>query len=541
MDRKSLRLPPFSLLVIISLVLAGVIAYSCSSSCNSVPSEPKKILRLSANDDPTSLDPRMAGDGESQTILRMLFEGLTRIGEHGTPEPATASSIEISDDLKTYIFHLRESRWSDGSPVTASDFAYAWKQVLSPSFPSVYAYAFYVIKNARAVKEGRLDLDMVGISVKDNHTLVVELEHPAPYFLELTANPLYSPVPCHILENQTSLTLDNSKETLVSNGPFRLENRTFKRGLELRKNRLYWDKHSVSLDGISISIIPDPETTLMMFENNELDWVGEPISNIPLDAAPLLRKTNQLTVGPQSTLFWLVLNVNRPPLNSVKIRRALASAINRQKIVDYLLVSEESPAMSILPANLTLANEPYFKDNDIQIAKALFAEGLEDLGLDMSKMKPIKILAPSIRYRMAQVIQEQWTQALGIPVKLDTSEWGTCLSKLAKRDFDVATMGWVSWCHDPIYNLEIMRYRSTDKNYSGWESEKYIELLKASDETYNKEARDQYLREAEKLVITEMPIIPVFSRGPSHIKKENIDNVYLSPLGHPEFKYTTIH
>lgn len=511
---------------------------SCGTSCNTVLDNPHedKTLRICASDDPISLDPRIGGDGGTQCILRMIFEGLMRLDKNGVPQPATAATYTVSDDAKTYTFQLKKTLWSDGQPVTAKDFEYSWKQVLSPEFPSVFAYAFYTIKNARAAKEGQINLEEVGITAINDYTLKVDLEHPAPYFLELTANPLYSPIPYHIAQEGREIT-EGIRGHFVSNGPFRVKQRNFRRSLLLEKNPNYWDKKAVHLNGISIHIIPDPETALMMYENNEVDWVGEPLSLLPLDAIPLLKEKNLLNVGPRSTLFWLILNVHCAPLNSIKVRQALACSINRRQIVDYLLVNDEAPAMSILPENLTLATKPYFKDNDIKTAQKLLKEGLDELNMSIDSLHPIKILAPSVRSKLAQVIQEQWSEGLGIPVQLDSSDWGTCLSKMANREYEVATIGWVSWCHDPIYNLEIMRYRSTDKNYSGWENDQYIKLLQASDETFNQEARDHYLREAEKLVISEMPIIPVFSRGASHVKNSAVKGVYLSPLGHPEFKY----
>ena len=179
---------------IVRLLLITLITLFCGCQSSSPSGDKKNCARVNVVDEPQSLDPRRARDLSSLTLTRMLFEGLTRLGKEEKAEPALAEKIDVSNDLKTYTFHLRHSSWSNGDAVTAKDFVYAWKKILDPQFVSENAFQLYVIKNAKAVKQGTLPLEELGIRMKDPYTLEVELEYPFPSFLELLAIPIFFPI-----------------------------------------------------------------------------------------------------------------------------------------------------------------------------------------------------------------------------------------------------------------------------------------------------------------------------------------------------------
>ncbi len=234
-------------------------------------------LRLSLPTISLSLDPRIGGDEHSRRVLRLLFEGLTRIGKDGFPEPALAEKIEISEDKKTYCFTLRTSFWNNGDKVTAHDFAYAWKKVLSPSFSSAFAHLFYPIKNAKAIKEAKIGIEDIGIKVLDENTLKVELEHPCPYFLELTAHSLYSPVHSRI-DALCPHWASQDGELYICNGPFQLKKNHAEECYELIKNRFYWDLPQIKLDRILI-VQANVPTAFQLFKNGQIDWLGRPLQS----------------------------------------------------------------------------------------------------------------------------------------------------------------------------------------------------------------------------------------------------------------------
>ena len=235
----------------------------------------QQILRLSYLYFPISLDPRIGGDEDSERLIELLFEGLMRVGSDGKPACALAKTYEISADKRLYTFHLRESFWTNGDPVTAFDFEYAWKKILSPDFSTTFAYLFYPIKNAKNAKEGSVLLADVGVKALNESTLEVELENPAPYFLELVALTLYAPVN-HQIDKIHPNWSDQEGRGYVCNGPFQLKKRSTARGYELIKNPFYWDKGRVSLDQVLMTQ-NDNYTALQMFKNDEIDWLGRPL------------------------------------------------------------------------------------------------------------------------------------------------------------------------------------------------------------------------------------------------------------------------
>lgn len=458
-----------------TILFLSIFTISCGKDTN----QKKKILRVHAFEDPYHLDPRMAGDTNSQISLRMLFEGLMRFNKDEKPDYAAADRVIISSDKKTYTFHLRESYWSNGEKVTAYDFEYAWKRILSPDFPSVFGYAFYIIKNAKLAKENNLPIDQVGIKAINDQTLIVELEHPAPYFLDLICNPIYSPAWRKLDEIEPDLK--RGMENFVSNGPFHLKSWELRNQLIFEKSETYWDHKSVKLYEVHIYLIPDENTALKMYELDEIDWIGPP-NNIPLDSTPYLQKHHKLLYPNSTKIKWFMVNVNQFPYNNNKMRKALAFALNRKAIAEHILQSGDTPLMSILPSNQSLRKEPYFQDHDIAKAKQLFNEALEEMNLSLDQFPPIRIQSIKQNYVLLQAIQEQWRKTFNIEVQLDLQEWNLCMVKLCHHEYDITLMSWESWFNDPIYNMEILRDTSTDKNYPGWENPRYTALLKAADE-----------------------------------------------------------
>ncbi|MBJ7449046.1 MAG: peptide ABC transporter substrate-binding protein [Parachlamydiales bacterium] len=493
------------------------------------------FLRIAVKNDPSSLDPRIAGDRRSQAILFQLFEGLMRIDDEGHAIPALAEKVLISKDLCNYTFYLREAYWSNGELITADDFEYAWKKVLTPHFSSVYSYAFYVIKNAKKAKESQGSLDDVGVKALDDKTLHVSLEHPAPYFLECTANPIYSPINSRM--DQKSGPWINPQE-FICNGPFKLASWEIKKGLQLVKNPYYHDKAAVKLDGLVLTIISDDRKAWMLFEKGDLDWIGEPMSSLPVELVPQLHKEQRLGIYPAASVFWYLFNVKAPPFNHPKIRRAFGTAINRESIIKTVLQGGEKPALSILPQNLLLRQTPYLKDNDLQNARQLFEEGLNELGLDRSHLPKIIMSCTPRSQLVTQLVLQQLQEVFDLDMEIDCCYWTEHMDKLILREYQMASWGWDSWFNDPIYNLEYQKFRDNPINHTGWENLRYEALLNQSDLEIDIETRRQYLRKAEELLLDEMPILPLYYFANTFFKKERVKGVFSTPIGMVDFKWT---
>ncbi len=520
----------------ITLILA-VIGFACqSSSEKKFSSSVCKVVKINIGDEPQTLDPRKARDLSSQTISRMLFEGLTRINPEEKAELALAESVHISPDLKTYTFHLENSVWSNGDPVTASDFVYAWKKILSPDFPSDTASHLYVIKNGKGAKDGKIPLDEIGVRVIDSKTLVVELENPTPYFLDLLAVPAFFPVNQKVDEKNPSWAL--SADTYVSNGPFLLSGWKHQDHLTVKKNDKYWDAKTVHIASIELSML-EAEAELKLFEKGELDWVGSPLSILPLDAIKGLRNEGSLKTKELLGTHFIRANTEHAFFKDPKLRKALALAINRKEIVDHVTQGNQIPATGLVPTSLNLQDEPYFLDGDIEKAKVLFSEVKASLRGDLPEI--------SFMYRcnershlIAQVIQQQWFEAFGIRVRLESVEGKVFFDRTSKQDYQLAMGSWIADFPDAINFLEIFKYKNGGSNNTLWENPRFTELLSESALVADSNRRLEILKQSERILMEEMPIIPIFYYTMLYVNKPALKDVFLSSMGQIDFKWARI-
>jgi len=512
-----------------------------------VPDRPKidqqKILHLNLSQDPVSLDPRVVRDLKDLTLVKQLFEGLMRLDAEGKPQPALAEKIEVSHDLQTYTFYLREAYWSNGDPVTAYDFAYAWSKVLDSSFASDYAHMLYPIKNAQAAREGTGRIEDIGVTVLNEKILVVELKDPTPYFLELTAFPTFFPVNKHVDLKQKNWT-QSPGTFFVCNGPFCLKQWRPEAGISLQKNSLYWDKEAVHLDGIDFCVISDNNTESYLFEKNELDWLGQPIShNIAAEILVKMKEKGEAYSYPVAGTLWFKFNVDKEPFVSKNMRKAFSYAINRQEIVTHVLQGNQTLATGPLPPSMAVSETPYFKDGDIEEARKFFALALEEKQWTSEDVPKIVLnYASSERNaKIAQLVQQQLKKALGLEVELEVQEKQLCRRRVRQGLFQVSIGDWVADFHDPLAFLELFKYRNdaingNGMNDTGWQDESFIALLDQSLVECDSHKRKELLREAEGILVEEMPIAPVYHYAFDYVKKSYVKDVFLSPLGLADFK-----
>jgi oligopeptide transport system substrate-binding protein len=504
--------------------------------CQSSPKFPihSKIVKINLGAEPHTLDPRQARDPNAQVLMRMFFEGLTRIGPHDVPELAMASSVEISEDLRRYIFTLRDAVWSNGEPVKAQDFAYAWKRVLSPDFPCDNAFQLYVIKNAREVLEGTLNEEELGILTPDEKTLVLELEYPTPYLLELLATPYFFPV--HQRTDQNQPHWAEKQQTYVSNGPFLFKEWRHNDLIVAEKNPRYWDQEAVQIDGLTFTMV-DGETEMKLFEKGELDWTGSPLSVIPVDAIAHLG--DKLHVKPRDETAFLRSNIEIAPLHHPKIRKALALAINRKAIIEHVLQGGQIPAQRLVPTSMLLQEEPYFSDGAVEEAKLLFNSALEELGGDFPHTQLMYINSERA-HLIAQAIQQQWFDAFGVRIGLEAIERKVYFDRISRCDYNLALCSWGADFHDPINFLEVFKYPTQSTNNTHWEDARYTKGLDESFRLFDPKKRNELLAYCEKILMDAMPIIPIFHYTMLYMKNDQLDGVVLSSMGNLDFKWARL-
>lgn len=486
--------------------------------------ESRQILKLSLEHSFVSLDPRIGGDETSAMMLQMLFEGLMRINREGKLENGVAEKVEISSDHKTYTFKLRPTFWSNRSLVSAHDFEYAWKKVLSPSFKTPFAYLFYPIKNAKLAKSGLLPPEAVGIQALDDLTLKVELEFLSPHFLELTSLPIYSPVNRSIDQRHPNWILED-KNAYICNGAFQLLKNSPNTGYELVKNKLYWDAKNVRLDEITI-LKSDRYHAYEMFQKEMSHWIGPPLTS--WDPNFSFVETDESVAFLETTVFWFVFNTQCFPFHHKKIRRALAFGMNHCKLQQTANVPL---AFSPIPPIHSQIHESPFSSHSREEAQMLFREGLEELNLPIEKFPPIPIiyLAGTVRDKVAQSIGEEWEKSFGIQCSLQPLEWRSLFSKMTQGDFQIGGFSWTSW-NDPIYTLSVFRDADEPINLPKWNNATYQQILARAEKSVNLASRKACYLEAEMLLLEEMPVIPIYSIRGSAMKKKNFHITPPSPL-----------
>ncbi|MCM3707122.1 MULTISPECIES: peptide ABC transporter substrate-binding protein [Cytobacillus] len=536
----------FSMLLVLSMFLAA-----CSGGGDNADGDKKggddggksdvpQELRVNINTEPPSLNPGLAEDATSGTVLRQILEGLTRIGQDGEPENAMAEDVDMSDDQKTYTFKIRDAKWSNGDPVTANDFVYAWKWALDPANNSTYAYQLYYIEGAEAANNGEGSLDDVGVKALDDKTLEVKLVNPTPYFLELTAFYTYLPVNSKVAEANPEWATD-AGENYTTNGPFHLTEWSHSDKIVLEKSETYWDAESVKLDSIEMIMINDPNTELSMFDNGELDWAGAPTGALPTDAMQALKDEGRLTTQPIAGIYNYKFNTTVEPFNNVNIRKAFAHAINRQEIIDNILQGEQLPAMAIVPPTMFEENEKgYFPDNDVEKAKEFLQKGLDELGYKDASELPAVTLSyntSEAHQKIAQAVQDMWKQNLGVEVNLDNAEWNVYLDKINTMDYQVGRLGWLGDFNDAMNFLEMYRDADGGNNSTGWESKEFQDLLAKSSTETDADARQQLLKDAEAIFMEDMPVAPIYFYTNNWVQAEGLKDVVVSGLGDVQYKW----
>ncbi len=517
----------------LNLLILSLMLFACESRHKKTFVH-RPYINLNLQQDPATFDPRKGGDLVSSTIHFLIFEGLTRQTLDGQYEPALAETIEISEDKKTYKFTLRPTVWSDGSPVTAYDIADTWFDMLSPEFPCPNAHLLYPIKNAEPVKKKALPLSEVGIEVIDPKTLVVHLEEPTPYFLEIVSFCVLFPVKQSLVK-QNSAWAETLDEKFICNGAFRPVRWTRGRELLLEKNPYYWDAKNVKLPGISFSFVNDEVTALGMYQMNELDIIGLPFTPIPTDAITKFTKNEEIhTLScPASTL--LTFNMEKFPFNNLNIRRAFALAVNRKEIIDNItLLSDDSGIILLPPALRKGYSLQMINDHDTYNAQLFLKRGLQELGISLNELSSSLSLVytnSNLHTRIAQTLQAQWKQVLNVDVEITKLDHKILMSKLVNRDYQIGQCIWYAQYQDPMNLLERFRFLENPKNYPGFSNAEYSRLIDLAQKEANEDLRDEYLNEAMNVLVYQMPVTTLYHWNICYMKKPYIKNLYVKSTG----------
>jgi len=529
-------------MILAATLMLSITVTGCGTGGSTSTSSKEMKTSYNSGAEPKTLDPQMS-NGIPEAIDEMnLFEGLTRLDKASVAQPAIAEKIDVSADGLKYTFHLRDSKFSNGDPLTAEDFKFAWMHAMDPASAAEYAYQVSdYIKGGAAYNAKTGKAEDVGIKVIDPKTLEVTLENPTPYFLELTAFPTYYPVDKKVVEANKDWNL--KAETFVSNGPFKMQSWAHNDKIVLVKNDNYWDAKSVKLTELTLSLIEDRKAAVTAYEAGQIDGVD---NGVPADDNARLLKSGDLKVAPQIGTYFYRFNVTKKPYDDPRVRQALAMAIDRKKIVDTVNQTNEKSAFAFTPYGIHDADPSkqfrdvggdYFKE-DLAKAKQLLA----DAGFPDGKGFPeIKILFNSDpnHEKVATVIQDMWSKNLGIKSSLRVEEWKVYQESEQKLNYDVARAGWIGDYMDPMTFLDMFVTKGGN-NQTGWSNPQYDTLISGAKKNSDIKARMQQLHDAEKILVTEMPVLPIYYYNLKYTEKSYVKGVIHFPTGMVDFKTATV-
>jgi len=562
---------------VLSLVLVLVFVVSIFGGLSRVPSAKAVAQEVSYNlgGEPTGIDPAITVGLPEFDIEEQVFDGLTRLDTKGLPQPAIAKSWTISKDGKTYMFTLRDASWTNGTPVTAYDFEYAWKRALSPELASEYAYQLYYIYGGQAFntsikvgskyyvqavdakgnpltkKVGDKDVPVpnmakeidpsknVGVRALNAKTLKVYLQAPTPYFLSLTAFPTLMPV-CKAVVSKNDKWAGDVK-TYVTNGPFKLTQWSHNDKMVFVKNPTYWDKDKVKLTKITYYMVEDAATALSMYQSGQLDSAV----SVPLSEASKLVASGDAKAVPFLATRYILFNTTKKPFSDVRVRKALNLAINRQQITKSVTRGGEIPALGFVSkgmpdamstSDFRTAGGSYYKDNDIATAKALLAQAGYPNGKGFPAFAIVSGTSQELK-SLGEAIQQMWKVNLGITCTLRPEESGVYMDDRNNGFYDVAFAQWSADYMDANTFLDIFQTGSGN-NDTGWTSKAYDALIIKEKSTGDQKVRMKAMHDAETMLMANMPVMSIFFRTSNVLVSKHIKNFYQSPMGFVDWKLT---
>jgi oligopeptide transport system substrate-binding protein len=458
--------------------------------------------------EPETLDPSIITGQPEGRVVNALFEGLCAYDENGQAVPGVAESWNVSPDGKIYTFHLRQNaKWSDGSPLTAHDFVQSWKHTLTPSTGSQYNYQLYPIKNAQAFAEEKLtDFSHVGVKALDDRTLVVELENPTPYFIQLCAFPTLHPLPVALIERVGDDWV--KPEYLVCNGAYSLESWRINDKIRLRKNPHYWDRENVALETIDVLPISDANVAFNFYASGLADLLMDK-GLAPPALLDDLKKRDDFHASPFLGIYFLRYNCQKGPFADERVRHAFSLVVDKQRIVEKITRAGEEAAPGFVPPGIPGYTGTEGLTFDPEKARRLLSEAGYPGGKGFPNANYLYSKS-ELNEAIAVELQSMWRDQLGVNVNLVRQEWKVYLNSLSLLDYDIARSSWVGDYPDPNTFLD-MFLTGGGNNRTGWSSPQYDALIAASARELDPKKRFDILRQAEDLLVQKaVPICPIY-------------------------------
>lgn len=506
--------------------------------------------------EPTSLNTLLATYAYDFTPINAMIECLYRDDENDVPQPAGAETVDISDDKLVYTFHLREdATWSNGDPVVATDYEFAWQQALNPEVASDYAYMLYFIHNAQPYFNGEVEWSEVGVKVIDEYTLEVTLDNPLPYATDLFAFPTLAPINQKFYEEVGADKYATDAEYFCCNGMYELTEWSHNSQIVFQKREDYWNADAVGPDEIVYKIITDSQAGLNSYLSREIDYTD-------LDSGEVVQQAEaagfEVGVKPARSSYYLIVNTEDEFMSNQNLRLALAYSIDKQALVDTVYQNDNQPMTSFTPpaiygaagadgptfqeALLEERGEMYPGSGDLEKAQEYLQAALEELGCTVDELNlSIDCADDSLRRNCATFLQEQWRQNLGIEnIAVNSMQTKQVSANRQSGDYCMSLGGWSPDYNDAINFLDLW-VTDGGNNDSFWSNEEYDNLIAQATAEADEEVRQQYLFDAEEILAAEMPIIPLYwqCQNYSYNKDKIVDGAIIT-ANQTTFYYATL-
>ncbi|NLR96801.1 peptide ABC transporter substrate-binding protein [Rhizobium sp. P38BS-XIX] len=468
-------------------------------------------LNIHNGGDPTSLDPqKISGDWENR-IDGDIFEGLVTEDPKDNPIPGQAASWTVSPDQKVYTFKLRDGiKWSDGQPVTAQDFVFAFQRLMDPKTAAQYAYLQYTIKNAEKINKGEIkDLTQLGVKAIDDKTLEITLENPTPYFLNALMHYTAYPLPKHVVEAKGDQWVKIGN--IVTNGPYKPTEWVPGSHVSMVKSDQYYDAKDVKIDNVNYYTLEDQAAALKRYRAGEFDI----LTSFPADQYDWIQKNlpGQAHVVPFLGTYYYVMNATKPPFNDKRVRQALSMAVNREVIGPKILGTGELPMYSWVPPGTANYGEPAYvswKDEPykqkVEEAKKLLKEA--GFGPDHPLKAQLRYNTNDNHKRIAVAIAAMW-KPLGVDIELYNTETKVHYDEMQRGEVQIGRAGWLADYNDPINFLNLLS-TGVEMNYGRWSNKDYDALIKQGNEEIDLKKRAEIYKKAEQLALDDSAAIPIY-------------------------------
>lgn len=470
--------------------------------------------------EPASLDPHKIEGVPEGNIVRDLFEGLVNQDADGNIVPGQAESWMVSEDNKVFTFKIRKStRWSDGSPVTAHDFVYGFQRAVDPATGSRYSWYIEIptIVNASAIIKGEKPASSLGVRAVDNNTFEVTLEQPVPYFIKMLAHPTTFPAPKAVIEKHGEAW--TRAGNMISNGAYVLDNWVVNGKIVLKRNQHYWNNDETIINKVTFLPITSDSSRLHRYKAGEVDITY----TIPLEHFSKLQKDipEQIITVPELGTYYYSFNTRQPPLDDVRVRKALSYAINREAITNFILGQGQKPAYAFTPESINGFTPPatHFSRMTQAERNKKAVKLIQEAGYGPDKPLTVTLIynTSEAHKKLALAVAQMW-KPLGITVKLENQEWKTFLDIKRKHRFEVARGGWMGDYNEASTMLDLHTTHH-GQNDSGFSSKQYDELMARSRLARTEDERNHLYARAEKILAEEMPVAPVYQYVDSRLIK----------------------